>query len=198
MSVTVDDRPMHAEQLGLTTVGQVIAHLQKENRLVVHVLIDGSEPDLDRLAQVKQSPLLGHTIYIETAEPRAMALDVLEQVEKQLGEADRMRNDAVELLQTNQSIKAMEKLRGCFSVWQHAEESIVKIAQLLRIDLTRIIVEEKPFTQMLGAFGEQLKRVKSALESRDFVALTDTLAYEMTQTAQQWRAAIQSIRSTIE
>jgi len=77
MSVTVDDRPMLAEQLGFTTVGQVLAHLKKENRLVVHVLIDGREPDLDRLGQIRQSPLNGHTIYIETAEPRQMALDVL-------------------------------------------------------------------------------------------------------------------------
>src|SRR5438874_1447330 len=167
MSVTVDDQPMHAEQMGLTTVGQLLAYLQKENRLVVNVLIDGSEPDLSRLAQVKQSPLLGHTIFIETAEPRAMALDVLEQVEKQLGEADRLRSDAVELLQTNQSIKAMEKLGGCFNIWHHAEESILKTAQLLRIDLSRIVVDEKPFTQILETFGEQLKRIKSALESRD-------------------------------
>ena len=198
MSVTVDDRTMHAEQMGLTTVGEVLAHLKKENRLVVNVLIDGSEPDLSRLAQIRQSPLHGHTIFIETAEPRTLALDVLEQVEKQLGEADRLRSDAVELLQTNQSMKAMEKLRGCFNIWHHAEESIVKTAQLLRIDLSRIVVNEKPFTQILSAFGEQLKSIKSALESRDFVALTDTLAYEMTQSAQQWRGAIQSIRATIE
>src|SRR4051794_19351733 len=35
MSVTVDRQPMSAEQLGLQTLGQLIAHLQKDNRLVV-------------------------------------------------------------------------------------------------------------------------------------------------------------------
>ena len=44
MSVTVDHQPLQAEKLGLRTVGQVLAHLQKDNRLVVHVLIDGQEP----------------------------------------------------------------------------------------------------------------------------------------------------------
>ena len=116
MSVTVDDQPMQAEKLGLSTVGQLLAHLQGQNRLVVHVLIDGHEPDFDRLAQVRQSPLSGHTVYIETAEPRQMALDVLDQVEKQLDESDRLRRDAVELLQTNQSVKAMEKLREVYEV----------------------------------------------------------------------------------
>ena len=48
MSVTVDQRPLPVEELGLNTVGEVLTHLQKSGggRLVVHVLIDGQEPDL--------------------------------------------------------------------------------------------------------------------------------------------------------
>jgi hypothetical protein len=189
---------MLAEKLGFTTVGQVLAHLKKENRLVVHVLIDGREPDLNRLGQIKQSPLDGHTVYIETAEPRQMALDVLQQVEKQLEECERLRADAVDLLHTNQSIKAMEKLSGCFGIWHHAEESVIKTAKLLRIDLERVVVDDKPFTQILDGFTSQLRAVKTALEDRDFVALTDVLAYEMDHTAAQWRAAIDAIRGTIQ
>ena len=43
MSVIVDDQTIPAEQLGLTTLGQLLNHLQRDNRLVVHVLIDGQE-----------------------------------------------------------------------------------------------------------------------------------------------------------
>src|SRR5438128_862694 len=93
-SITVDDQPLPAEKLGLKTVGQVLAHVQKENRLVVHVLIDGQEPDLEHLSSIKQSLLHGHTLYIETAEPREMALEVLDEVEWQLEEADRLRSEA--------------------------------------------------------------------------------------------------------
>jgi hypothetical protein len=46
MSVTVDHQPLATETLGLKTVGQVLAHLQRQDRLVVHVLIDGQEPNL--------------------------------------------------------------------------------------------------------------------------------------------------------
>src|SRR5271155_2038402 len=81
MSVIVDDQTIPAEQLGLTTLGQLLNHLQRDNRLVVHVLIDGQEPDLSRLPILRQSPLLGHTLFIETTEPRTMAMDVLLEVE---------------------------------------------------------------------------------------------------------------------
>ena len=50
----------------------------------------------------------------------------------------------------------------------------------------------------VGGFTEQLRSIKNALENRDFVALCDTLAYETTETSNQWRAAIVSMRSTIE
>ncbi|MGA2443251.1 MAG: hypothetical protein ABSH08_20040, partial [Tepidisphaeraceae bacterium] len=66
MPVTVDDSPLRAEELGLRTVGQVLAHLQREKRLVVHVLIDGLEPDFRRLGDVRKSPLKDHHVFIET------------------------------------------------------------------------------------------------------------------------------------
>jgi hypothetical protein len=198
MPVTVDHQPLQAETLGLKTIGQVLAHLQQQDRLVINVLIDGCEPDLNQLGSIKQSAINGHTLFIETAEPRQMALDVLDEVEQQLDEADRMKSDAVELLQSNNAVKAMEKLSGCFTTWQHAEESIGKIARLLRVDLSRIVVNSTPFSEILGGFTEQLRSIRAALENRDFVSLCDTLTYETTETSNLWRSAIQSMRTIIE
>jgi hypothetical protein len=197
MSVIVDDQTLPAEQLGLTTLGQLLNHLQRDNRLVVHVLIDGQEPDLARLPVLRQSPLTGHTLFIETTEPRTMAMDVLMEVEHQLHEADRLSADAVVLLRSNQTVRAMEKLRGCFSTWQHAQESVQKIAKLLRIDLKRIVVDGKPFTDTLESFTQQLRLIKTSLENRDFVSLIDTLVYETSETSSHWQAAINSMRSVI-
>jgi hypothetical protein len=162
------------------------------------VLIDGEEPDLNRLGALRQSPLRGHTLYIETTEPKQMALDVLDAVEHQLTEADRLTNDAVDLLRGGQTVRAMEKLRGCFSTWQHAQESLLKTAQLLRIDLRRIFVDGRPFNEVLSEFTSQLKLIKKSLENRDFVSLIDTLVYETAETSLGWRAAIRSMRSVIE
>jgi len=198
MSVTVDHQTLPADELGLKTVGHVLAHIKKEKRLVVHVLLDGEEPDPEQLGSLRAAPLMGHTLFIETTEPKVMAMDVLEEVEAQLSEADRLTGDAVKYLRDNQNLKAMEKLRGCFSTWQHAQESVLKVAQLLRIDLAKILVDGRPFVQVLGEFAGQLKLIKSALENRDFVALVDTLVYEVADSGANWRAAIRSMRSVID
>ena len=198
MSVTIDHEPLAAEKMGYFTVGHVLAHIQKDNRLVTNLLIDGQEPDLDRIGTVRQSLLNAHTIFIETADPSKMAMDVLGEVEEQLCETDRLRLGAVELLQRGQANRAMEKLSGCFGTWQIAQDSVVKIAQLLRIDLEAMKVWGVPLTGMLADFTAQLRQIKIALENRDFVTLTDILTYEATETSNQWRAALAAIRGVIK
>ncbi|MGD0140757.1 MAG: hypothetical protein ABSD28_17965 [Tepidisphaeraceae bacterium] len=197
MPVTVDDSPLRAEELGLRTVGQVLAHLQREKRLVVHVLIDGLEPDLRRLGDVRKSPLKDHHVFIETADPREMAMDVLKQVESQLGEADRIKSEAAKLLQSNQNVRAMEKLSGCLTTWQHAQESLLSTARLLKIDLDQILIGGRPLTELVVQFAEQLKQIRTSLENRDFVTLGDVLIYETEQTSSQWRLALEELRRMI-
>ena len=97
MAVTVDHQPLLADELGLRTVGQVLAHLQRDNRLVVHVLIDGREPDLNHLGTVRREAIANHELCIETADPRQLATEALSEVGEQLKEADRLRIEASDL-----------------------------------------------------------------------------------------------------
>ena len=197
MSVMVDHEPLAAEKMGLRTVGHVLTHIQRDNRLVTNLLIDGREPDLDRISTIRHSLLTDHTLFIETADPAIMALDALDEVEGQLRETDRLRSDAVETLQRGQSNRAMEKLSGCFSIWQTAQESVLKVGQLLRIDLDAVVVDGRALPDLLAAFGDQLRQIKTALENRDFVTLADILTYEANQTSDQWRAAFDALRDII-
>jgi hypothetical protein len=198
MSVMVDHEPLAAEKMGLRTVGHVLSHIQRDNRLVTNLLIDGREPDLGRIAAIRQSLLTDHTLFIETADPAIMALDALDEVEEQLRQTDRLRTDAVEMLQRGQSNRAMEKLSGCFSIWQTAQESVLKVAQLLRIDLEAIAVGGRPLIDLVSGFSDQLRQIKTALENRDFVTLSDILTYEANQTSEHWRQAFDAIRHIIQ
>lgn len=194
MSVTIDRRPLAAEELGLNTVGEVLNHVRKDNRLVVQVLLDGRTPDLNHISALRGSPLGGHTLYIETAEPSEMAMEVLDEAHTQLAEADALKSQACDLLQRNQPSEAMQKLSGCFTRWQHAQDAVLKTAQLLRVDITLMQVEKGPLVGLLGEFARQLRRIKSALETRDFVTLSDILTYEIDEAASPWRQTITLLR----
>jgi hypothetical protein len=197
MSVTVDDRELATEPLGFKTVGQVLSHLKKTDRLIVHVKIDGEEPDLKRIKTIKKFPLAGHTVFIETADPRDMARQFLDEVDAQLTEADRLKSESARLLGNNQYAPAMEKLGGCFKTWQHAQESLLKTAQLLRIDPQRIKVGGRALTELLSDFTLHLRQMRTALDGRDFTALSDLLAHKMSRAVEQWRDAVRSFRGVI-
>jgi hypothetical protein len=197
MSVTVDQQPLATEELGLATVGQVLSHLQNDDRLVVNILIDGQRPDLTKMSLVRQSTLLGKTLFIETVHPRQMALDVLAGIEAQLGAAEQSKSEAADLLQKNQVAKAMEKLSLCFSTWNNARESILKIGQLLRINLEQLTVAGQTLVAVLAEFTSQLRQIKTALVDRDFVSLSDVLLYETSQTNQRWQAVLSAVRGAI-
>jgi len=197
MSVTVDHQPLAAREMGFETVGQLLSHLQKENRLVVHVLIDGREPDLSEMTAMRRTRLVEHTLFVETADPRELAGSVLKEVESQLAEADRLRLEASDLITRSQNQKAMEKLSGCFSTWQHAQESVLKTAQLLRLDLALVVIDGEALSEMVGSFATQLRLIKTALENRDFVGLNDILVYEAGETSARWRQAVVEIGKII-
>jgi hypothetical protein len=197
MPVTVDRRSLSPEDLGLKTVGELLAHVQKENRLVVRMLIDGQEPDRKRIGSIRKSQIDGRTIFIETADPQKLAGDCLSEVSTQLEQAERMQSDAAKLLEKNSCALAMEKLAGCFSTWQHAEESVLKIAQLLRLDLGKVSVGETTLRELFSGFTRHLRKIRTALDTRDFKKLAHILTAETQECGQQWRLAIETMRSTI-
>ena len=197
MSVTVDREPLPADRLGLKTVGQVPKHLRNRSRIVVSVLIDGKEPSLDRLGAIKKHLIANHTVFIKTADPRQMATKVLSEVESQLDEVDRLKNESAALLKKNQVAPAIEKLGGCFSTWQHAQEAIRKIAQLLGLDLHRIKVDSRTLSDLMEDCSHQLGQIRSALDGRDFGKLSELLVHSMTRQCTQWREAIRCLRGQI-
>lgn len=198
MSVTVDDEPLAADSLGLATVGEVLTHLRSRNRLVVHMLIDGHEPDLARLDSLRGQAVRDHAVFIETVEPQRIAAEVFDQVEILLTDADTLRTEAVDHLQAGEHADALRKLGTCFTTWNNAQESVEKIARLLRVDLERISVDGGTLNTWLQTFATQLTDIRGALEARDYSHLGDILAYEAQDTGARWRQAIGAMREVIK
>jgi hypothetical protein len=193
LSVTVDHEHLDFRELGIRTIGQLLAHLQRESRLVTQVLIDGEEATNG----FRSLPIEGRTIFIETADPRELALEVLDETASRIQQSEAMKLEAAELLQRNQNNKAFENLSFCIRAWHDGQDALLKTAELLRIDLTTVAVEEQPFEELLADFTRDLKLIRAALDQRDFVLLGDVLLYETADMTGKWLAAINALRDTI-
>lgn len=194
MTVTVDTEILPAEDLGLSTLGDLLTHVVNKNRLVTQVLIDGKAPDLDHVPQWRGRPLLGHTIYIETHSPIDIATDVLNEIGRQMDAAEVSREQAIDDLHAAAPNKALQKLSSCFSTWQAAQQAIGQVAKLLKINLDQVRVQDATLASALTDFASQLRDVRDAIESRDYVTLADVLTYEIGRTISQWREALGQLR----
>jgi hypothetical protein len=197
MTVTVDTEVLPAEELGLSTLGDVLCHVSARNRLVTQVLIDGQAPSLDHVPLLRGRSLIGHTIFIETHAPDEIAADVLDTIAKQMNDAEAAREKAVDDLHAGSPNKALERLSGCFTVWQAAQQAMGQVAKLLKIDLDRVRVEDVTLAVALTTFAEQLRTIRAALEDRDYVTLADVLTYEVAGTVRQWRDALAQLRAAV-
>jgi hypothetical protein len=202
MSITIDERELSiSEVAGMSTVGHVLQHASARNRLVVRLSIDGEEPRYDQLEQLRAQPLAGKAVFVETIEPVALADEICSNVNTLLDEADQMRLGAIEHLGAGEHAEALKKLGACFNAWMHSQESVSKLGRLLRLDLDRITLGDADNTTLanwLNGFARQLADIRTALEGRDFVALSDILAYEADRAGEMWKASIRALRETMK
>ena len=195
MTVTVDAEVLPAAELGLSTLGDVLTHVSGRNRLVTQVLIDGREPDIDHVPNWRRRPLLGHTVFIQTHAPADIAAEVLDEVARQMDEAEASREKAIADLHANAANLALQKLSGCFTAWQAAQQAIGQVAKLLKVDLDRVRVQDITLAEALGNFAGQLRDLRDAIEGRDYVTVSDVLTYEIGRTIGQWRDALTQLRA---
>jgi len=190
MSVTVDQQAIGAEELGLKTVGQVLARLQREKRLVVRLLIDGEAPDFKQIEAVRAVPLAGRTIFIETADPNTAAMETVIVAQQQLAAAETLKGEAVALLRSDQWTAAMQKLGKCLGNWLEAQQAASAVAKLSGIQLEQMRVESRSMAEWSATFAEQLRQIQTALQANDLVGLIDLLVYETAETGLGWKSAL--------
>ncbi len=195
MALIIDDAEIDTVALGLSTVGSALSHIAREKRLVTQLLIDGNTPDLSAMEALRLQPLGERTIFIETASQAELAADALDAMAVETDTAQKLQEEAVELLQKNDTTGALQRLGGCFTIWQSSRETTQKVGELLKIDLDSMLIRNTPLPVVMTKFGEQLRQLRSALEASDYVLLNDMVAYEMVDTAADWRSIVDLMRA---
>ena len=195
MTLTVDQQDISTAAFQLSTVDDALRHASASGRLVVSLLIDGDEPEDPSLPSIRSLPLAGRCVYIETADTREMAAEALSVIASQIDEAEACRQLVVQQLQNGTIEAAMPSLGRCFTTWLTAQNSLRAVCELAQIDLTTDNPSAAPLVSMLADFTAQLRQLKQALEVRDYVLVSDVVAYEMEHSASRWHEAIDSLRA---
>lgn len=180
-----------------TTLGGVIDAALKAigegDRLIVEVRFDGDPLPTDQLDQIVDQPITAEEVQLVTTNKHALAEQTLLDVREALKAANEDQKQAAALLQEDRPAEAMDHVRRALGVWQQAERSVTQTSQLLAIDLAEVTVAEHPAEQMITQLAEQLTAVIEQMKAQDWIGLADSLAYDLTETAEQWMGLVEEL-----
>jgi hypothetical protein len=203
MHIYVDDNPYAVSGLADKTLRQIAMEIRQDlavkKRMLVAVYTDGLLVPSDELETVLDRPAQGYQkVDFQSAVPQVLAREVLRQSRELAAEAAPLCQQAGELLSGGQTARAMELLGNCIGVWNQVQESLIKSAGLVGLDLANLQVEGKKVNDLMDEFAGQLRQVKDALENRDYVQLSDILQYELPDVAPRWKALLDQLIEQID
>jgi hypothetical protein len=191
MSIIIDDSPLEQADSEFKCVGDILEHVRRRDRerMIVRILLDGMAPTLSDL---NQQELGSRTLYVETADRQQLVRDALNETEQILDASDASRQQAIDALSAGTAQEAMQPLNQWLNSWRQAQQALVESARAVGLDLETLNLQ-----QLIADLASQLRQIKTALESRDYVTLSDILNYEATASMDQWRQALAAVAERI-
>ena len=191
MDVYIDGAALPTEQESDAVVGDIVdnirGRLAANRRLLVGVRCDDRDAAGADIEPLLAEPLAQfQRVEFTTASADDLATDLLEQISGLLAETRPVQSEVVELLAQGSTARAMELLAGCLPIWSQSQEGLCRATEVLGLDLDTVPFEGAPVAEFICQLAEALSNLRDALESRDYVALADVLAYEMEPVTQRW------------
>ncbi|MAE61952.1 MAG: hypothetical protein CMJ49_11430 [Planctomycetaceae bacterium] len=198
MDVFIDNDPFTTSH---TQLGRIINDAADKvapaRRIIVEVRLDGDALDDDQLAAAEPNDVTADEVQFITADPYELARQTLLEVQDRLDLARDAQQRASVKLQADNAAEAMDNVREAMAVWQVAQDSLLKSAQLLNIPLDDIESDGRSASQTITLLAGRLAQMGEQLNARDWIGLADTLGYELDATVDQWSAMIDTVAQHI-
>jgi hypothetical protein len=199
MRVLLDESPceMDARYVG-EAIGAAATIAEGRGRMIIDVEVDGRPWSEAQLANLRGDRTEAAEIRLTTADPLALADQVLVDAADALDSADALQREAADLLEGGSRAEAMGRLSAALEAWSSVQRAVSLSAAVLDIDLDDLTVAESSTEQIVATLHLRLTAIRTALESADPVGLADGLRYELPEVVQQWRDLIESMRRALK
>jgi hypothetical protein len=193
MKIYLDDEPatFSAPDLaGILTAAQ--QQLAPAGRSVVEIQIDGqviSGDDINRYLDGRSS-LGDASIHLYSADPRVLAVEVLQQVQQQLDVARDEQAAAAEAFQQDNTADGIAHVGSAINIWLQVQQAVTYGSAMANVKLDEKSFEGQSVPQHIQNLLDQIRQLRDLLAQRDTLGLADMLAYEWAPTLDLWQRLV--------
>ena len=199
MPVLIDGQPVEIDGADLSDVlSAARCHLDPAGRVIVEVELDGEPLDTETMESRRQDPVAGCELKLTSADPGAVAVEVLRNVSAGLSAVRQDQKIAAELLQQDDQAQALQRLSSIIETWQQAQQGVIQSLSLSLIDIDTLKSGERKVPDLLNALADGLRSLRDQLAARDTVAIADALLYEWPAILDQWDMLVAAVIDAIE
>ena len=213
MKFLLNGREIEEEIGDNTPLGCALSEIQShniaDNEVIAAIWVDGEQLTAELLSQWKDRPVRDFLeTRIDAPKRSELAADSLRILAEGLADSHSERETIVDSLCKGRSDKALKDLSDYLQIWQALQQSISSLARLLKIDLDSLEVysasdPDDPgksllFSDHIKTLSEKLVEMKQALESEDFVFLSDIINYEFDNLTETWQGLLEELADRFE
>jgi hypothetical protein len=184
------------------TVNDILEPIRRDNtagaNAILELVCDGITVGDDNIIEVLTASVSNfERVELRTGSPVDMVATALHQAAEELQAADVVRLEAIKLFGSGDVAEGVQVLGKCLGSWHQINETIGRSLELLGTTNENLREESQRLAAMLGPVVEQLGEVKSALQTGDYVTVSDVLEYEFSEVTRCWRRCIDVLLSLV-
>lgn len=197
MQILLDENPF-SDVTG-PSIGHIVeaanAQANTRGRILVEVIFDGEPMSPDSFALPVENAAANAmsetpTLQLITADPFDVVMETAQQASTALDRVISLQVESAEQIQAGNVAEALTPLLEALQIWEQIQRTVDIGAEMAHLDLAAIRNEDEAFDEAIVTLTRELSEMKRALKDQDFVALSDSLAYEMGPIVEQWRGLL--------
>lgn len=190
MRVTLDQAPLATTFPTGSTLQGVIDAVRAQtagDRLVIAVALNGEHLAVETLDDLLSKPLGDDdSVELESRARRDLAREAFEELGAAFEGVRWKHAEIADRIAEGQHAEAVRDVGTYVELWRNCQQGLRQCSELLSEDLTAYEYHGLPLVEYLKSAVQVLMQVRAALESQDYVALTDVVRYELPMLSETW------------
>lgn len=165
----------------------------RSGRLIAEVRLDGEVLGPEQIDDLMEGRAEGRVLECRSADALTQITEVIEACLNTLERISAIQHEATDHFQAGRQQEALSSLTECLELWDNLQNGVVNILQALGTDEAAYRQASETAETAISALTGTLRTIRHAAEAGDWVAVSDTIGYEMDPVIEAWQEMLSEI-----